>query len=99
MLLLRTPTRVGGGRLTRLYTLAYLPAGVVISPVVGVVITPMVGVIIDPMVGVVTILEAVVVVNMEAEEDAREDVVIIDQPQPARANKLNTKGTGVGCVV
>ena len=59
-------------------------------------ITPMVGVIIDPMVGVVTILEAVLVVIMEAEDVAREDVVIIDQP---RGSKLNTEGTGVGCVV
>ena len=33
---------------------------------------------------------------MEAEAEAREDVVIIDQP---RGSKLNTEGTGVGCVV
>ena len=95
MLQLRPPTIIGE-RLTGLYTPAYLPACVVISPMVGGVITPMVGVIIDPMVSVVTIPEAVLVVTMEAEDEAREDVVIIDQP---RGSKLNTKGTGVGCVV
>ena len=95
MQLLRPPIIIGG-RLTGLQTLAYLSAGVVISPMVGVVITPMVGVIIDPMVGVVTILEAVVVVTMGAEEGVREDVAIIGQP---RGKKLNTEGTGVGCVV
>ena len=77
-------------------TLCYLLAGVMISPLVGVVITLVVGVIIDPMVGVVTILEAGPVVTMEAEAEAKEDVVITDQP---RGSKLNTKGTGVGCVV
>ena len=83
-------------RSTKLQTRVYLVVGVVMSPMVGVEITSVVGVIIVPMVGVMAILEAVVVDTMEAEEEAREDVVIIDQP---RGSKLNTKGTGVGCVV
>ena len=82
------PPIIIGGMLTGLQTLSYL--------LVGVVITLMVGVTIDPMVGVVITLEDVLVAIMEAEDVASEGVVIIDQP---RGSKLNTEGTGVGCVV